>query len=82
MWTLSWVTALVFVISACADSLYVLYYRGVNRRWPTRAAAASTAYHAIMLAGVMSSFDSHANIAAYLGGAFLGTWLSVRFMPT
>lgn len=77
----SWIQAtLVFVVYVVFDILYALYVLCVARKQAIRASAISAALYSLGAYGVMTYLENHWYLAPLACGAFLGTFLAVRYM--
>lgn len=72
--------ALVFFVYVAFDILYALYVLCVARKQAFRASAISAGLCSLGAYGVMNYMDNHWYLAPLLCGAFLGTYIAVRFM--
>ena len=77
----SWLTAAtVFVVYVVFDILYALYVLCVSRKQAFAASAISSVLYSLGAYGVMSYLHNPWYIVPLAFGAFLGTYIAVRYM--
>lgn len=77
----SWTQAtLVFAVYVVFDILYALYVLCVARKQAIRASAISSALYSLGAYGVMTYLENPLYLVPLALGAFLGTFLAVRYM--
>lgn len=77
----NWITALtVFVVYVFFDILYALYVICVSRRQAWRASLISSFLYSLGAYGVMSYLENRWYIIPLACGAFIGTYIAVKFM--
>lgn len=72
--------ALVFVIYVVFDILYALYVLCVNKKLAARAGFISAALYSLGAYGVMTYLENPWYLIPLAYGAFLGTYIAVRYM--
>jgi len=76
----SWATAaLIFVTYILIDILYAWYIIAVGKRQEVQAAVASSLLYSLAAYGVITYSRNVAYIAFLAAGAFLGTYIVVKF---
>lgn len=81
METFNWATAAtVFVVYVLFDILYALYVLCVSRRQAWRASMISSVLYSLGAYGVMSYLENPWYILPLAAGAFIGTYVAVRYM--
>jgi uncharacterized protein YebE (UPF0316 family) len=77
----SWTTAaLVFVVYVFFDILYALYVLCVSRKQALSASLISSVLYSLGAYGVMNYLHNPWYIIPLAGGAFLGTYVAVKYM--
>lgn len=77
----SWLQALVvFLVYVFFDILYALYVLCVSRKQAVRASAISSVLYSLGAYGVMSYLDNPLYLIPLACGAFLGTYLAVKYL--
>lgn len=77
----SWWTALtVFVVYVFFDILYALYVLCVSRKQAFAASAISSVLYSLGAYGVMNYLHNPWYLVPLACGAFLGTYIAVRYM--
>lgn len=77
----SWTTAAtVFVVYVVFDILYALYVLCVSRKQAVAASAISSVLYSLGAYGVMSYLHNPWYIVPLACGAFIGTYVAVRYM--
>lgn len=71
----------VFVVYVLFDILYAVYVMCVTRKMPVSASAVSAVLYSLGAYGVMTYLSNPLYLAPLAAGAFLGTYVAVRFMP-
>jgi hypothetical protein len=76
----SWLTAImIFVVYIFIDILYTLYIIYVGERSAIKAACTTSAIYVLIAFGVVNYSKNPWYILPLASGAFLGTYLAVRF---
>lgn len=76
-----WQTALiVFCVYVLFDILYALYVICVSRRQALRASTISSVLYSLGAYGVMNYLENPWYLIPLACGAFIGTYLAVRYM--
>lgn len=73
--------ALVFLTYVAVDVLYALYVMAVGRGKPLAAACISSVLYSLLAFGVVTYSSNMLYLVPLASGAFLGTYLTVRFGP-
>lgn len=77
----SWVTAaIVFIVYVVFDILYALYVLCVSRRQSVAAAGISSVLYSLGAVGVMNYMNNAWYLVPLGIGAFVGTYIAVRYM--
>lgn len=77
----SWLTALtVFVVYVFFDILYALYVICVSRRQAVAASAISSVLYSLGAYGVMNYLHNAWYLIPLALGAFIGTYVAVKYM--
>jgi len=77
----NWLTALlVFVVYVFFDVLYALYVLCVSRKQAFAASAISSVLYSLGAYGTMSYLHNPWYLIPLAAGAFLGTYIAVRYM--
>lgn len=77
----SWATAAtVFVVYVFFDILYALYVICVSRKQALAASAISSVLYSLGAYGVMNYLDNPWYLLPLACGAFIGTYIAVRYM--
>jgi len=77
----SWYTAvIVFVIYILFDILYALYVMCVSQQRALRASVISSILYSIGAYGVMNYLENPLYIIPLACGAFIGTFIAVKYM--
>jgi uncharacterized membrane protein YfcA len=72
--------ATVFCVYVVFDVLYALYVLCVARKQAVQASAISSALYSLGAYGVMTYLDNPWYLVPLACGAFLGTYIAVRFL--
>lgn len=76
----SWITAaMIFIVYTFIDILYTLYVIYVNERKALQAACTTSAIYVLIAFGVVNYSKNPWYILPLASGAFLGTFLAVKF---
>lgn len=79
--TFSWTQAfIVFAVYVFFDILYALYVLCVSRRQAVAASAISSVLYSLGAYGVMSYLHNPLYLIPLACGAFLGTYIAVKYM--
>jgi hypothetical protein len=79
--TFNWLTALtVFCVYVVFDVLYALYVLCVARQQAIRASAISSVMYSLGAFGIMTYLHNPLYLIAVGGGAFVGTYIAVKYM--
>lgn len=79
--TFSWTQALVvFAVYVFFDILYALYVLCVSRKQAVAASAISSVLYSLGAYGVMSYLHNPLYLIPLACGAFLGTYIAVKYM--
>ena len=70
----------VFGVYVVFDILYALYVLCVSRKLPVTASAVSAALYSLGAYGVMTYLENPWYLVPLACGAFVGTYIAVRFM--
>jgi hypothetical protein len=73
------VAALIFVVYVVIDMLYALYILCVGKHQALAAAAISSILYSLLAFGVVSYSKNILYLIPLASGAFLGTYITVRF---
>ncbi len=71
--------ALIFVVYVVIDMLYALYILCVGKHQALAAAAISSVLYSLLAFGVVSYSKNILYLIPLASGAFIGTYLTVRF---
>lgn len=71
--------AVIFVTYVLVDILYAAYIIAVEKRRPLAAAAISSVLYSLLAFGVITYSKNPIYLIPLASGAFLGTYLTVRF---
>jgi hypothetical protein len=71
--------ALVFATYFAIDVLYARFYIEVSKKRPFRAAVLSSLLYSLLAYGVITYSHNPVYLAPLVCGAFLGTFVTVRF---
>lgn len=71
----------VFVVYVLFDILYAVYVMCVTRKMPVSASTVSAVLYSLGAYGVMTYLSNPLYLVPLAAGAFLGTYVAVRFMP-
>ena len=76
----SWPTALIiFIVYIFIDVLYALWTIYVNERKALQAACCTSAIYVLIAFGVVNYSKNHWYVIPLASGAFLGTFMGVKF---
>jgi hypothetical protein len=75
-----WTAGLVFVVYVVFDVLYALYVLCVSRHQPVYAAGISSILYSLGAVGVMHYLHNTWYLLPLACGAFLGTYIAVKYM--
>lgn len=73
--------AIIFVTYVIVDILYAAYIICVERRQALRAAAISAVLYSLLAYGVITYSKNPLYLVPLAAGAFVGTFLTVRYHP-
>jgi uncharacterized protein YebE (UPF0316 family) len=77
----NWQTAaIVFVVYVFFDILYALYVIFVSRQWAMAASLCSAVLYSLGAYGVMTYLHNPLYLVPLALGAFLGTYIAVKYM--